>query len=57
MFPGAQTLPEPELFVSLAEAKFDHRLRLTHDETRTEVEQLLEALVEWTARVDALVAA
>jgi chromate reductase, NAD(P)H dehydrogenase (quinone) len=57
MFPGAQTLPEPEVFVSLAEGKFDHELRLIDEETRIAIERLLEALVEWTARVDALVAA
>jgi chromate reductase, NAD(P)H dehydrogenase (quinone) len=57
MFPGAQTLPEPEVFVSLAETKFDDELRLTDEEARAAIEQLLQALVEWTARVDALVAA
>ena len=53
-FPGAQMLPEPEVFVSQARKKFDADLRLTDGETRLAIEALLEALVEWTTRVQAV---
>jgi chromate reductase len=54
MFPGAQTLSEPQVLVSRAGGKFDADLRLTHEGTRVTIEARLEALVEWTARVQAV---
>jgi chromate reductase, NAD(P)H dehydrogenase (quinone) len=54
MFPGAQTLSEPEVLVSRAAGRFDADLRLTAEGTRLAIEALLEALVEWTPRVQAV---
>ncbi|MBA3412262.1 MAG: NAD(P)H-dependent oxidoreductase [Actinobacteria bacterium] len=56
-FPGAQTMPEPELHVSRARDKFDVDGRLTDELTRGAVHLLLEALAEWTDRVRAVAAA
>ncbi len=56
-FPGAQTMPEPELHVSRARDKFDVDGRLTDEVTRGALRLLLEALAEWTERVRAVAAA
>lgn len=56
-FPGAQTMPEPELHVSRARDKFDVDGRLTDELTRGALHLLLEALAEWTDRVRAVAAA
>jgi chromate reductase len=57
MFPGAQTLPEPEVLVSRAREKFDADGRLTDEATRVAIATLLDALVAWTARVEVAAAA
>jgi chromate reductase, NAD(P)H dehydrogenase (quinone) len=56
MFPGAQTLPEPEVLVSRARGKFDADGRLTDEGTRAAIAKLLDALVPWTARVEVVAA-
>jgi len=55
-FPGAQSMAEPELYVSRAKTKFD-QLRLTDEPTRAALRELLEALVAWTERLRTLTAA
>jgi chromate reductase len=57
MFPGAQTLPQPEVLVSRARGKFEADMGLTDEETRIAIANLLEALVAWTARVEVVAAA
>jgi chromate reductase len=56
-FPGAQTMPEPEVLVSKARDKFDAEGNLVDEETRESVRELLDALVEWSARVRSVAAA
>jgi chromate reductase len=56
-FPGAQTMPEPEVLVSKARDKFDAEGNLVDEQTRESVRELLDALVEWSARVRTVSAA
>jgi chromate reductase len=56
-WPGAQTMPQPELLVSEAREKFELEGNLVEPETRESVRELLEALAEWTDRVRRVVAA
>jgi chromate reductase, NAD(P)H dehydrogenase (quinone) len=53
-FPGAQTMPEPELYVARARTKFDGD-RLVDGETRDGLRALLEALAAWTREIERLV--
>jgi chromate reductase, NAD(P)H dehydrogenase (quinone) len=57
MYPGAQTMPEPEVLVSKARDRFDAEGNLVDEETRESVHKLLDALVEWSARVRSVAAA
>jgi chromate reductase len=57
MYPGAQTLPEPEVLISRAHRKFDHDLRLIDEESLAAIAALLDALAVWTGRVEAVAAA
>ena len=57
MYPGAQTLPEPEVLISRAPRKFDHDLRLTDEESLAAIAALLDALVMWAGRVEAVAVA
>jgi chromate reductase, NAD(P)H dehydrogenase (quinone) len=57
MYPGAQTLPKPEVLISRAHRKFDHDLRLIDEESLSAIAALLDALVVWTGRVEAVAAA
>ena len=57
MYPGAQTLPEPEVLISRARRKFDHDLRLTDEESLAAIAALLDALVMWAGRVEAVAVA
>ena len=56
-FPGAQTMPEPQVLVGRARDKFDEDGTLTDETTRRELRQVLVALAGWTAQVQALRAA
>ena len=56
-FPGAQTMPEPELLVSRVRDKFDDDAQLTDELTRAALKELLEALVAWTEQIRELSAA
>jgi chromate reductase, NAD(P)H dehydrogenase (quinone) len=56
VFPGAQTMPEPEVFVSRARTRFDDT-GLTDELTREAVKGLLKAFVVWIERVGELAAA
>ena len=56
-FPGAQTMEEPELLVTHSREKFDEDGNLVDELTRADLRVLLEALAEWTSRVQELVAA
>jgi len=53
-FPGAQTMPEPELYVARARTKFDDEGRLMDAETRAGLEALLASLGVWTRDIQAL---
>jgi len=44
-------LPLPEVLVSSAAAKFDAENKLTDEETRDEVRDLLKALAAWVRRL------
>ena len=46
-------LNKPEVFVAAAQTKFDAEGRLTDERARTQIRQLLEALVGWARRVRA----
>ncbi len=50
-FPGAQTMPEPQVLVGRARDKFDDDGTLTDETARRELQQLLVALADWTAQV------
>jgi chromate reductase len=41
----------PELFVMLADRKIDGEGKVTDDETRKRIDQLLEALLAWTRKL------
>ncbi len=56
-FPGAQTMPEPELLVSRVRDKFDGDGFLVDDMVRTALRGLLEAFSEWVEQVQAVSAA
>ncbi len=56
-FPGAQTMPEPELLVSRVRDKFDGDGRLTDELVRTALGALLESFSEWVEQVEAISAA
>jgi chromate reductase, NAD(P)H dehydrogenase (quinone) len=57
VFPGAQTMPEPELLVSRVRDKIDAEGRLTDELTRAALRDLLSAFVGWIEQVRALLAA
>jgi chromate reductase, NAD(P)H dehydrogenase (quinone) len=46
-------LNKPEVFVAAAQTKFDAEGRLTDERARTQIRQLLEALVGWARRLRA----
>jgi chromate reductase, NAD(P)H dehydrogenase (quinone) len=56
-FPGAQTLPEPELLVSRVRDKFDADVNLTDELVRASLADLLQHFDRWVHEVQALVAA
>ena len=56
-FPGAQSMPEPELYVSRARTKFDEGGELTDAATLAGLRSLLQALGHWTSDVRALAVA
>jgi chromate reductase len=45
---GIPMLLKPEVYVTLAEKKFNEQGDLVHEPTREKVKELLEALLEWT---------
>jgi chromate reductase len=56
-FPGAQTMPEPELLVSRVRDKVEADGRLTDDLTRAALRELLGAFRAWIQEVRSLAAA
>ena len=53
-FPGAQTMPEPELLVSRVRDKFDADGNLTDETVRAGLRELLESFGDWIAQVRAV---
>jgi chromate reductase len=53
VFLDGRPLNKPEVFITLAQNKFDAEGRLTDEPTRGFVRSLLESLVRWTAQVKA----
>ncbi len=51
VFTRSYVLPPPEVLVNNARTRFDERGNLTDEETRRFVRALLEALVDWTRRL------
>ena len=56
-FPGAQTMPEPELLISRVRDKFDPELNLTDELARAALRDLLASFEDWIGQVQALSAA
>jgi chromate reductase len=56
-FPGAQTMPEPELLVSRVRDKIAENGRLTDELTRASLRELLSAFAGWIEQVEAVSAA
>jgi chromate reductase len=52
VFTGACVMPQPELLISAAASHFDDHGNLTDPELRASVGELLEALRQWTRRID-----
>jgi len=52
VFLNMHTVNKPEVFVTFAHTKIDENGRVTDEETRGRIKQLLENLVSWTRRLE-----
>lgn len=52
VFTGACVMPLPELLVGEAASRFDHDANVTDPQLRASIADLIEALRQWTLRID-----
>ena len=52
VFTGACVMPLPELLVGGAASRFDREGNVTDPQLRASIVELVEALAEWTVRID-----